>query len=55
MTRVCGQETRSKRGRRSVIVMMRSLLRLPSLVADYTVGTVIVLVQMTIKQDRRSL
>lgn len=38
-----------------MIVMMRSLLRLPSLVADYTVGTVIVLVQMTIKQDRRSL
>jgi hypothetical protein len=29
--------------------MFRSLLALPSVVADYTVGTVIVLVQLAIK------
>lgn len=29
--------------------MIRSLLGLPSIVADYTVGTVIVLVQLAIK------
>ena len=30
--------------------MMRALLGLPSVVADYTVGTVIVLVQLTLRE-----
>jgi hypothetical protein len=33
--------------------MMRALLGLPSVVADYTFGTVIVLVQLTIKRSMK--
>jgi hypothetical protein len=33
---------------RYVDIMLRSLLELPSVIADYTVGTVIVLVQLAI-------
>jgi hypothetical protein len=32
--------------------MMRALFKVPSVVADYTVGTVIVLVQLTLLQGR---
>jgi len=39
--------------RHSLIGMMRALLGLPSIVADYTVGTVIVLVH-ALRQDRQS-
>jgi hypothetical protein len=33
--------------------MLRGLLGIPSVVADYTFGTVIVLVQLTIKRNLR--
>lgn len=33
--------------------MLRSLFGLPAVVADYTVGTVIVLVQLTIKRSQK--
>jgi len=32
--------------------MLRSLLSVPGVVADYTVGTVIVFVQLTLKRRR---
>jgi hypothetical protein len=35
--------------------MFRTLVGLPSIVADYTVGTVIVLVHLTIKGRQRQL
>ena len=31
-------------------IMLRALFEMPAVVADYTVGTVIVLVQLTIKR-----
>ena len=54
VARICGREIWLKRGFASLIPMIRTILELPSVVADYTVGTVIVFVQLTRwKRDRR--
>lgn len=53
-TTFSGREIWLKRAFASLIPMIRTILELPSVVADYTVGTVIVFVQLTRwKRDRR--
>ncbi len=50
-------ETRAKRGVATLETMFRAIIAVPSVVADYTVGTVIVLVHLAIKgrSGRREL
>jgi len=50
---VCRDETKLKRASTSLLSMLRSLLAVPGVVADYTVGTVIVFVQLTLKRRTR--
>jgi len=53
MRRVHPNETRLKHGEGNVVGMIRRLRNLRSVVADYTVGTVIVMVHMA-TADRRA-
>lgn len=46
--RFCGRETNLKRASATVGIMLRAFREFPATVADYTVGTVIVFVQLTL-------
>lgn len=54
-SRVLRLRNMSETGVRYVEVMFRNIFELPSIVADYTVGTVIVLMQLAIVRRRDSV